>query len=327
MRGLRVVIAGAVLLAGTAGWFGYRHWSGTAGGPGLSAPAAAPAGRPGQLVIAAFLTGGNSYLLNPKSGEYLPVPDRVVAVSPDLRYAVLGRDRLLVLDTRTHATVRDLGRADSGGVGWSPDGRWLAIEHTGGQFEDRFIDQVRLLDLVSGHTRTVDIGKIGNCPAYKSHGWLADSTSYALFGCQSYALAGTDGEVSEVSGFPSMEGEYAHPYTRPDQAVLQADGGRLIVYDLRARRVVDEFTPPSLPSSDKPLPGIPAGIQPMGLLAADQFLVADGSRLLAWNLRTGATAPLTSRPQPSSPQPLLTATIASAGGLSDTAAHLAFRVP
>jgi hypothetical protein len=213
-------------------------------------------------------------------------------------------------------------------VRWSPDGRWLAIAHTGGQFEDRFIDRVRLLDLVTGHARTVGVGKVGDCPAYDPVGWLADSTSYGLIGCEgvqrpeSYALAGTDGKVSQRSGLPSDAVVYGRPPAQPDQAVLLVGSARLIVYDLRAGRVLDQFTSPSVPSSDKPLPGNPPGVQPMGLLAADRVLVGDGPRLLSWNLRTGATAPLASLPQ--SP---LGATVASAGGLSDAAAHLAFRVP
>jgi hypothetical protein len=108
----------------------------------------------------------------------------------------------LIVDSRSGATVRNLGSAEYRDVDWSPDGRWLALTHTGGQFEDRFIDQVRLLDLVTGQSRTVDIGRVGGCPASRSLGWLADSTSYGLTDCEGtprqepYALVGTGGAVT-----------------------------------------------------------------------------------------------------------------------------------
>jgi hypothetical protein len=132
-----------VLLAGTAGWYGYQRSTDGFGGPVLHAPATAPAIRPGQFVVAAFQANAGTYLLNPQSGEYAQAPYPVITVSPDLRYAVLRGDGMLVVDTRTGATVRNLGSADAPNVDWSPDGRWLAITHTGGQHEDRFIDQLR----------------------------------------------------------------------------------------------------------------------------------------------------------------------------------------
>jgi hypothetical protein len=320
-----------VLLAGVAGWYGYQRSTDGFGGPVLRAPAAAPATRSGQFVVAAFQTDAVTYLLNPQSGEYAQVPYPVLTVSPDLRYAVLRGDALPMVDTRTGATVRNLGSAESGDVDWSPDGRWLALTHKSGQFEDRFIDRVRLLDLVTGQARTADIGQLGGCPAYRSLGWLADSTSYGLAGCEGvprqepFALVGTGGAVTtRVPGWPSGASVYSRPFTQHDQVVLQANGRagehRLVVYDLRAGRAVDQFTAPSLPSADQPLPGRPAGVVPQGLLTAGQTLVADGSQLLAWDLRTGATTPLASLPQPP-----LGVMVAPAGGLSDAAAYRAFR--
>lgn len=329
VRGFRAALAGAVLLAGVAGWYGYQRSTDGFGGPVLPAPAAAPAIRSGQFVVAAFRADAGSYLLNPQSGEYRQVQQPVVAVSPDLRYAVLRGDGLLVVDTRAGVTVRNLGSAESPDVDWSPDGRWLAVTHTGGQHEDRFIDQVRLLDLVTGQTRTADIGRIGDCPAYRSLGWLADSTRYGLAGCngaprpEPYALVATDGVVTQVPGWPAGASLYSRPLTQHDQAVLDAGEHRLVVYDLYAGRPADQFTAPFLPSVDRPLPGRPAGVVPLGLLTADQALVGDGSQLLAWNLRTGATMPLASLPQP----PLGVAISAAAGGLSDAAVRWAFRVP
>jgi hypothetical protein len=320
-----------VLLAGTAGWYGCQRSTDGFGGPVLRAPATAPAIRPGQFVVAAFQANAGTYLLNPQSGEYAQAPYPVITVSPDLRYAVLRGDGVLVVDTRTGATVRNLGSADAPNVDWSPDGRWLAITHTGGQHEDRFIDQVRLLDLVTGQARAADIGQVGGCPAYSSLGWLADSTSYGLTGCEGvprpepYALVSTSGAVTRMPGWPSGASVYGRPLTQHDQAVLQADGTRehrLVVYDLRAGRAVDQFTAPSLPSADQPLPGRPAGVLPQGLFTAGHTLVADGSQLLAWDLRTGATTPLASLPQPP-----LSVKVAPAGGLSDAAARLAFRLP
>jgi hypothetical protein len=316
-----------VLLAGAAGWYGYQRLSDDFDAPVLPAPAAAPASRSGQFVIAAFQTNAASYLLNPQTGEYAQAPYPIVAVSPDLRYAVLRGGKLLIVDTRTGVTVRNLTGAESPDVDWSPDGRWLALTHAGGQYEDSFIDQVRLLDLVTGQARTVDVGPVGDCPAYRSLGWLADSTSYGLTGCdgtQPYALVGTDGAVTHVPDWPLGATVYDRPLTQLDQAVLlsSSDTDRLVVYDLRAQRAVDQFTASSLPSADQPLPGRPGGVLPMGLLTADQVLVADGPQLLAWSLHTGATAPLASLPQPP-----LAVTAAPAGGLSDAAARLAFRVP
>ena len=342
MRGFRLVLVAMVLLVAGSGWYAYHRLTYGFGGPLLHVPASTPADREGQFVIAAYQTNAGSYLLNPQSGEYLPVPRPVAAVSPDLRYGVLSQDGLLVVSTETGRTVRDLGNADSVRVEWSPDGRWLAITYpnVGRQTiaeadaanEAPYINRVKLLDLVSGQVRSVDIGWIGDCHASDSFGWLPDSTSFGLVGCagaarpEPYALVGTDRTVTQVPGWPSGASVYGRPSTQPDLAVLWPNGGsgsrQLVVYDLRSRSVRDQFAIADPPSADKPLPGHPAGVLPMGLLTSEQALVADGSQLLTWTLRTGATAPLASLPEAP-----VGALVAPAGGLSVTAAHLAFHLP
>lgn len=302
------------------------------GRPVLSEPAAAPAARAGHVVVAAYASeGGVSRLLNPETAAYHPVEGRVVAVAPNLRYAVLEDVSFHIVDTRSGAILRNLGSAEATTIDWSPDGRWLARAHRSGpNREDESVDQVELIDLVDGRVWTVPIGDVGGCPAYGAIGWLGAPTSYALSGCQgasrpgTYALVGTDRTVTVVTGLPAGATLYGQPLTEPDHVVLLTGSAssELTVYDLRARAVVERIPHASLPSDDRPLPGNQAGARPLRLLDARRTLVArtDGE-LAVWDSSTGASRPagsLTGAP--------LDAIVQPAGGLSDTAASFAIAV-
>lgn len=137
------------------------------GGPSVPRPIvvslpALPADAPGGYVISAFSDGGSWHVLDPSTGRYEQTAFQVNAVSPNLRYALVADHtrRAGVLSTTARTVIRWFSPTFAVPLGWSPDGRWIALGNAIGQqckTDCDFADRIRFVDVTSGEHRDVSI--------------------------------------------------------------------------------------------------------------------------------------------------------------------------
>jgi hypothetical protein len=82
-------------------------------------------------------------------------------------------------------------------------------------------------------------------------------------------------------------------------------------YDLRTHAVSIRIPDAQLPSNDKPLPGLPQGVVPLGALDRYHMLVAADEVLQLWDIRDG-----TRHDAGQLPEPPMSAVMQPAAGLS-----------
>jgi hypothetical protein len=265
-------------------------------------------------VVAAYSTEDSTYwLLNPGSGDYRQVPATIATVSPDLRYAILKPGA--VVDTRTGATRGHLNLGEDWDVDWSADGRWLALTHrTGSYATDIWLDELQLLDLVGGRDVAVSLPDRNPYPPDWVIGWL-DGRYLLATPAPLYASIGPDGHI-EVNHSPApLIGGAMRPTLEPHLTRLEQNNtSDAVYYDLRTH-AMSRVPDAQLPANDKPLPGLPQGVMPLGALDRYHVLVAANEVLQLWDIRDG-----TRHDAGQLSAPPLSAIVQPAAGLSARAA-------
>lgn len=147
---------------------------------------------PNSLAVAAYTpraAGDGSWkLINPVTGRYRDVQGNVVAVSPDLRYAVVKARKIIGVSTSltpefsiyASTTGKTLLRLEfpvnTQPPLWSPDGRWLAFAHARNQNRaDDVTQSVSLFDVITGKITAVDIKITDQYIAAGLLAWTNDS--------------------------------------------------------------------------------------------------------------------------------------------------------
>jgi hypothetical protein len=135
-------------------------------GPILDPPAGGTA--PDGYLVAAYKPDPLSWrVFDPRTGRYVARAGDFAAPSPDLRYILTTHEAqqrsrsTRILDTGTGAVVHDFGRQGNLPLGWSRDGRHVVLggtsrHHVDGREDDYdTLDEVRVVDVASGHSRAV----------------------------------------------------------------------------------------------------------------------------------------------------------------------------
>lgn len=170
----------------------------------------APAGTPGadRLVVTAYHLApeGQAYVLDPTGGRYRPSGlQRVLAVSPDLRFALMSREQLVVdepgssqLSESEYAIYdatsgRVLGGLDLAGsvhreqgdsvsaASWSPDGDTLVVSVRRGIPQRGWLaTRLLVVDVQTGRIRSVEIKPTAGLEPIDLVGWTQDSRAVVL---------------------------------------------------------------------------------------------------------------------------------------------------
>jgi hypothetical protein len=265
-------------------------------GPVLAAlPVLPPDGQ--GYVVSAYSNGNGWHVLDPTSGRYKPTVFQVNAVSPDLRYALVADhvDRAGVLDTTSGKAIRWFGSTFTVPLGWSPDGRWIALANAirhNCRTECDFTDEVRFVDVTTGRQRDVSTDRQLLNDFGPPRQWTADGR--ILVGT---FLVGRGGTVEPVpidvaSGAPVIgtdktivvqsDTRDSNEFPHGGVTVVQVDlsTGNRAAGDRLDRRRIDTT-------------------KLVGWLSTTEFVVQQGdTALVTTRLDTGATRHLTDLPEP-----------------------------
>jgi hypothetical protein len=297
-----------------------------AGIPGGAAVAGAPSGR---LVVAAYGTdAGVSYLLDPRSGDYRPIPvQSVLAVSPDLRWALVARS-FVVTDTTGSGPLGarqygfydattgdpvgwlDLDKdvdprsgTDVGQASWSPDGRAVALAVRRGVAGQGWItEQLALVDVRSGAVAMTTVDPAAGLEPVELLGWTRDSTGIVLTADQvgtdqapsGHLVYNRDGSLTASARW-SSQGE-ALLAAELDRVVVTAiDGNDVVLIDTMTGATRAHYTRQRLTSSDR----IVGWRDAEAIVRAQQCGASgctDGPALSGVTLDTGIRKPLRTLP-------------------------------
>ena len=232
-------------------------------------PGKPPTAPTDRLLVAAYLTapGGPAHLLDPVTGRYrAPGVDRVLAVSPDLRLALVARDSSVPDETGSgpvgvseygiYDTVagRVLGRLDLAAwvdpvagrtawhAAWSPAGASVVLSvRLGVTGRGWLADRLLFLDLATGGIRPVSIAASGGLEPVELLGWTADGQGVALAADR----VGTDEAprghiVYDLTGRPA--GAYPWPGQHHAVPVVGADRLALLPFDRSDLTIVEVTT-------------------------------------------------------------------------------------
>ncbi|HET8659917.1 MAG TPA: hypothetical protein VFM55_13075 [Micromonosporaceae bacterium] len=275
------VALGAGLLLGPGAGTGHRPARTTPAAPveqpaawpaftGVARPPGGPTTAPtDRLLVAAYLSapGGPAHVLDPVTGRYrAPGVDRVLAVSPDLRLALVARDSPVpdgtgsgpvgVSEYGIYDTVagRVLGRLDLAAwvdppagrtawhAAWSPRGESLVLLVRAGVAGRGWLaDRLLFVDLATGVVRAVGTGASGGLEPVELLGWTADGRGVALAADR----VGTDEAprghiVYDLTGRPA--GAYPWPGQHNAVPVVGADRLALLPVDQGGVTVVEVVT-------------------------------------------------------------------------------------
>ena len=262
---------------------------------------------PKRYVVASYTADytGRRYVLDPSTSTYRKASRQPVATSPNLRYALLGglsdptpdREKITytIEDTTTGRTVYEVELGVYPTASWSPDGRWIAFANsTGPNMEERHIDEVRLLDVTTGDTCTLDLEPDG-ATATELLSWSADSKSL-FFAADStgdekitrnaHVRLFVDGTVKVLRGDWPLDHRVNSVMAGTNHALLlpsSDERGDWIILDLATGKVVDRYRPAVS------RPGHPGAEGAWGVLNGDQLITVKGTDVLATDARTGTS--------------------------------------
>jgi dipeptidyl aminopeptidase/acylaminoacyl peptidase len=252
---------------------------------------------------------------DPNTGKYREVGGRVVAVSPDQRFAVLqplpqtaARSRLSfsIYATTSGKTIKNLHFPGTTREPlWSPDGHWLAFAHE--RHENRADDvaeAVSFLDLTTGNLSHVTIKRTEQYDTTDLLAWTNDSREliFAAGGLNTtpqsviHLRMNRHGVLAPISTVWRPTSMWLRAGTtlglQPSVIYVSAfkderlDGGRFDVLDAQSGTVRLSYDLKQFPDLGK-----------VGAwLTSEQYAWPEGAQILALNARTGHSGPVLTLP-------------------------------
>lgn len=187
-------------------------------------------------------------------------------------------------------------------MSWSPDGRFIAFARsTGENMEDRYVDEVRLLDVTTGDTRTLDVDLRG-WQATNLISWSADSRSI-------FFAASSTGR-GKISTHPHLElrtsgqmrvvrGDWPLGYWA--SGVAPGTNTALLVprpQDTDADRINYDLTTGTIVGRFKAAAAVPNPRNATAIVVGDSVITWKGVTVVATDIRTGASRSIATLPEP-----------------------------